>query len=51
MGLFGRKGFGLPQKNATAGGFNWMQAIQEAKIQNTRMNDLTNIYQGNKSKF
>ena len=42
MGLFGLKSGG---KDAV----NWAQAIQEAKVQHSRMNDLKTIYHDNKS--
>ena len=53
MGLFGRKGFGnnANGKGKKGGGLNWMQAIQEAKLKHSRMNDLKNIYHENQSKF
>ena len=54
MGFFGRKGLGSnsngPGKKG-GGGLSWMQAIQEAKIKKSRMNDLKNIYHENQSEF
>ena len=53
MGFFGRKGLGSNSNGPgkKGGGLSWMQAIQEAKIKKSRMNDLKNIYQENQSEF
>lgn len=54
MGLFGRRKWlgGAAQSTKKVGGsLTWMQAIQEAKIKNSLMNDLKNIYQDNQRKL
>ena len=43
LGMFGKK-LGL-------GGIQWGQLVQEAKVQNTAMENLHNVYQDNKSEL
>ena len=41
LGMFGKK----------LGGIQWGQLVQEAKVQNTAMENLHNVYQDNKSEL